>query len=32
MKNILLLIILFPTLIFAQDDIIKGKWILYYFS
>lgn len=32
MKNLLLLIILFPTLIFAQGDNIKGKWILYYFS
>jgi len=30
MKNILLIIILFPTLIFAQDDNIKGKWILYF--
>lgn len=30
MKNILLLIILFPTLIFAQGDNIKGKWILDY--
>lgn len=32
MKNILLLIILFPTFIFAQGDNIKGKWILDYFS
>jgi len=30
MKNILLLILLFPTLIFAQGDNIKGKWILDY--
>lgn len=30
MKNIVLLILLFPTLLFAQGDNIKGKWILDY--
>ena len=30
MKNILLLIVLFPIVIFAQGDNIKGKWILDY--